>query len=119
MLQATFHVAEDVLVNKTGKVSALVDMTFYRGDRRCTRINTDVRWFKKKKTLGEMKQDKSPKLAPAFLSLFPTLLPNIPFSPHSLPVARILATASCPYACLQSHCLQPTLSLVPEARAMI
>ena len=49
MLQATFHVAEDVLVNKTGKVSALVDMTFYRGDRRCTRINTDVRWFKKKK----------------------------------------------------------------------
>lgn len=44
MLQATFQVAEDMLVNKTDKVSALVDMTFYRGDRRCTRINTDVRW---------------------------------------------------------------------------
>ena len=107
-------------MNKTDKVSALVDMTFYRGDGICTRINTDVRWFKeKKKTLGEMKQNKAPKLAPAFLSLFPTLHPNIPFSPHSLPIARILATASCPYACLQSHCLQPTLSLFPEARAMI
>ena len=38
-------------MNKTDKVSALVDMTFYRGDGRCTRINTDVRWFKEKKKL--------------------------------------------------------------------
>ena len=108
-------------MNKIDKVSALVDMTFYRRDGKRTRINTDVKWLEKKKktTLGEMKQNKAPKLAPAFLSLFPALHPNIPFSPHSLPIARILATASCPYACFQSHCLQPTLSLVPEARAMI
>ena len=36
-------------MNKIDKVSALVDMTFYRRDGKRTRINTDVKWLEKKK----------------------------------------------------------------------